>query len=94
MDDAAPALKPVTTLYESNARMIPAMLRMSADSIEKERDEGYSPTVAMVAVQLCANGDALVYGWGDTDNLRAIGTLHLGLTEIARIQLGVPVSRD
>jgi len=89
-----PELKVVETLYSSNARDIPAMLRMSADSIASERDEGSSPTVAMVAVQLCDNGEVRVYGWGDTDNLRAIGLLHCGLTEIARIQLGVPVRHD
>ena len=68
----------VATLYETNARSIPDMLRQAADSIEAEAAEGYSPTVAMVAVQISENGQVQVYGWGDTDDLRAIGLMERG----------------
>lgn len=80
-------LAEVHTLYPANARQIPAMLRRAADSIETEEAEGFSPTNAMVAVQVTANGSIRVYGWGDVDNIRAIGLLHLGLQEIGSIQL-------
>lgn len=72
-------LAEVHTLYETNARSIPDMLRQAADSIETEREEGYVPTKAMVAVQLCENGEIKVYGWGETDDMHAIGILHCGL---------------
>lgn len=45
-------LAEVHTLYETNARSIPDMLRRAADGIETEVSEGYSPTQAMVAVQV------------------------------------------
>ena len=71
-------LAEVTPLYETNCRSIPDMLRQSADSIEEEKAEGYSPTVAMVAVQLSESGQVRIYGWGDTDDLRALGLLERG----------------
>lgn len=80
-------LAEVHTLYETNARSIPDMLRQAADGIETEVDEGYSPTQAMVAVQVSANGEIKVYGWGDLDNFKAIGLLHLGLQQVGDIQL-------
>ena len=39
-------LAEVHTLYETNRRSIPDMLRQFADGIETEVDEGYSPDVA------------------------------------------------
>ena len=80
-------LAEVETLYATNCRSIPDMLRQAADSIEAEAEEGSSPTIAMVAVQIAESGQVKVYGWGDTDNLRAIGLLERGkhdfLTTIA-----------
>jgi hypothetical protein len=76
-------LAEVSTLYETNCRSIPDMLRTAAASIESEADEGYSPTKTMIAVQISENGGVQVYGWGDTDELRALGLLQLGLTKLA-----------
>lgn len=77
----------VTTLYESNARQIPEMLRMSADNVERDKD-----VHSMVAVAMHSDGSITVYGWGDVlGNMQAIGILHTGITEIARIQLNIPV---
>lgn len=80
-------MKVVETLYETNARDIVAMLRQSADSIER----GEPSVRKMVAV--CQHDDKTysVYGWGDVDDLSALGLLHMGAVEIARICLGVPV---
>ena len=84
-------LAEVHTIYESNARSISDMLRQSADSIELQASEDLPPTVAMVAVRLMENGEIDCYGWGDTSDIHAIGLLHLGLVEVARIKLGIPV---
>lgn len=65
-------LAEVTPIYERNYRFIPAMLREAADSIETEEGEGYAPTSAMVAVQLCENGEIKYYGWGDVDVMKAL----------------------
>lgn len=83
-----PQLAEVATLYETNCRSIPDMLRQAADSIETEAGEGYSPTTAMVAVQLAENGAVKIYGWGDTDDLRAIGLLERGKHELLTILKG------
>jgi len=68
----------VVTLYDTNARSIPDMLRQAADSMESEASDDCSPTVAMVAVQLTESGEVQIYGWGDTDDLRAVGLLERG----------------
>jgi hypothetical protein len=60
-------LASVHTLYETNCRSIPDMLRQSADSIETEVSEGFSPTTAMFAVQIAENGKLQIYGWGECD---------------------------
>lgn len=74
----------VHTLYDTNARAIPDMLRQAADSIEKEATEGFSPTKAMIAVQVSESGTIQVYGWGDTDDLHAIGALQMGAHRLTR----------
>lgn len=75
-------LAEVHTLYETNCRSIPDMLRQSADSIETEAAGGFSPTVAMFAVQLAENGSILIYGWGDCDNMRALAMIERGKAEL------------
>ena len=75
-------LAEVKTLYETNCRSIPDMLRQAADSIETEAAEDFSPTVAMVAIQLAENGDVKVYGWGETDDLHALGLIERGKHEL------------
>lgn len=75
------SLTEVHTLYETNARSIPDMLRQAADGIETEAEEGYSPTKAMVAVQLAENGEVKIYGWGETDDVHALGVLQMGIHE-------------
>jgi hypothetical protein len=80
-------LAEVVTLYETNARSIPDMLRQAADCIESEEEGDCSPTVAVVAVQLTADGSIQVYGWGDTTDIHAMGVLHCGLQQIGGIVL-------
>jgi hypothetical protein len=81
-----PALKVVETLYETNARDIPGMLRKLADNIEAG---DYTPE-AMVGVMLCAGQDSdewgqiEVFGWGDRadDRLRVCGILQAGQSAV------------
>lgn len=81
-------LAEVHTLYEENASDIPAMLRQSARSIETEAEEGYSPTRAMVAVQISEEGDVQIYGWGRTDSMDSLALLHLGIAQMTKHILG------
>lgn len=83
------ALAEVRTLYESNCRSIPAMLRLAADSIESEDDDDEcSPTRAVAMIQLADNGCIEIYGWGDTDDLRCLGLLERGKHELLSILRG------
>lgn len=79
-DTPAPRLAVVETLYDTNCRSIPAMLREAADSIE-QGDPDEAP-VAAVAVFRDADGTLGVYGWGETDDLHAIGLIELGKHEL------------
>jgi hypothetical protein len=71
-------LAEVHVLYETNASDIASMLRTAAASIETEVEDGFSPTRAMVAVQLCENGEIKLYGWGKTDAMDSIALLERG----------------
>lgn len=77
-------LAEVTTLYETNARSIPDMLRQCADTLENDPD---ASATAMVAVQLDENGNVQVYGWGDTNTIHAAGLLHMGLQKVVDMWL-------
>lgn len=63
----------VTTLYESNAREIPAMLRKLADEVERG-DDGAHGSVREVAV-VTWGAKLCVFGFGDADG----GSIHLML---------------
>jgi hypothetical protein len=81
-----PDLKVVETLYETNARDIPGMLRKLADEIEAGE---YTPQ-AMVSVMLADSDNAdewgriEVFGWGDRadDRLRVCGILQAGSSAV------------
>ncbi len=75
----------VVTLYEKNARDIPAMLRESADSIERDQH-----VLSMTAVAIHDDGSVSIYGWGTTDNLHSIAALNLGLAKLTRLALVGP----
>jgi hypothetical protein len=74
-------LAEVVTFPNENAGNIAAMLRQAANSLEAET-EADDRTECIIAVQLCESGGVKVYGWGRTDSVRAIGTLHLGIADI------------
>lgn len=76
-------LAEVHTIYETNARSIPDMLREAADNIEAEaQDPDASQTKAVVAIQLTECGQVQVYGWGETDDLHALGLIECGKAEL------------
>ena len=79
-------LAEVHTLYETNCRDIPEMLRGWADDVESEGGD-CDPTSALIAVRYTKGGQIRVYGAGDTNDIHAMGLLHLGLQEVGSIQL-------
>ena len=80
-----PRLAEVHTLYGTNARSIPDMLREAADTIDADPTDA---PVAMVAVFVDTEGTIGTYGWGDVCDLRAIGLLERGKHEILSILAG------
>ena len=78
------ALAEVVTLYDTNCRDIPEMLRGLADSLEA----GSEGTDALICVRLTENGGVELYGWGDCDNLKAIAILQLAMTSMTNATLG------
>lgn len=77
------ALAEVVTIYDSNYREIPAMLRKAADSIETEMDDPeVSPTRAIVAVQIAECGKIEIYGWGKTDVMDSMAHLQLAAARL------------
>ena len=74
---AKPKLAEVVTLYETNARDIPAMLREAANSIDAGLD-----VRSLTAVAIHGDGDVTIYGWGAADNFHSIAALHLGLARL------------
>jgi len=81
-EQSAPRLAAVETLYETNARSIPDMLRQAADSIDADPDD--APTAA-VAVFVDAAGTVQIYGWGDVNDLSALGLIERGKHELLGI---------
>lgn len=74
-------LAEVRTLYDTNCRSIPDMLRQAAGTIESETEDD-NRTKSMVAVQIHEDGHVQIYGWGETDDIHAIGALHLGIAKV------------
>ena len=76
----APKLAEVVSLYETNSRDIPAMLRRMADDIEA----GTYGDVSEAAFVLC--GDTLeVFGWGpDQDGATSATLLQAGAMRLIR----------
>lgn len=81
-----PRLAVVETLYPTNPRSIPDMLREAADSIDQS-DPDDAP-VAAVAVFIGADGTIGIYGWGETDDMHSLGMLERGKHELLSILAG------
>ena len=76
-------LAEVVSLFPENAREVPAMLRNAADAIETEAEDD-DRTVAVIAVQVTESGAVEVYGWGETDDLHAVGALTAGVRSVLK----------
>jgi hypothetical protein len=72
----------VSTLYETNASEIPAILRQAAKSIEEE------PIKAMIGIAVDNDGGLALYGWGQTDSMDTLATLQLAIVQHANAMLG------
>lgn len=81
------SLAEVVTIYATNCRDIPEMLRGAADNIELEQADGII-TETMLGIQLTESGSLAIYGWGEADNLRAIAMLQLAITRLSNDTLG------
>lgn len=79
-----PKLAAVHVIYEHNASSIAAMLRQAADNIENGNCD---PIRQMTAVAELEDGGVQIYGWGNTDTMRSMATLQLGLASMARTYL-------
>lgn len=59
-------LAEVKTIYVSNARQIPEMMRKLAGEIEQPPVEGAAPDQVLCIVRDSKTGMQNAYGWGDT----------------------------
>jgi hypothetical protein len=78
-----PHLAEVVPIYETNASDIAAMLRQCAKSI----DDGANPK-SIIAVVTEDDGTLTLYGWGATDSMNTLGTLHLAILQHGRGMMG------
>ena len=76
-------LAEVKTIYEHNARDIPAMADLLAKNI---RSGEYGEMRSVVAVIETADGQVEVFGWGDTGVLRTLGLLQLASSRLERMR--------
>lgn len=68
----------VTSIYETNAADVVAMLRQTADNIE-----GGNEVDGMVAVAVDPDGNIAVFGWGRLNKRdQAIGILARGMHDL------------
>lgn len=81
------ALAEVVTLYDTNCRDIPEMLKGLAEAVELERQEGIQ-TETVLAIQLTDGGAISIYGFGDADNFKALALLQLAITRVSNDTLG------
>lgn len=62
----------VSTIYETNYRHIPDMVRDFAKTVEEDTE---NPTEVVAAVRLQEDGTLLVYGWGHYNDHTIIALL-------------------
>lgn len=78
----------VKTLYASNAREIPQMMRKLAADCETPPDGADAPTAAVCVIFDPKSGKHNVYGWGDTDIEKSIVFLAIALADLTRLKDG------
>lgn len=78
----------VKTLYKSNARDIPAMLRKLAQDIESPPAGAITPNAAVCVIFDTVTGQYNTYGWGDTTLDLSIVFLSIARNALLRIRDG------
>ncbi len=76
-------LAEITTLYESNSRHIPTMLRETADRIEKEKT-----TQRILALEVLEDGTLDIYSWGNGENSTPFEDLSNALYLMNKMKFG------
>lgn len=90
-EDTKPTLSVISTLYKSNAREIPAMLRKLADDIENPpqsddpKQKSSNVNQAVCVIRDAATGQMNFYGWGDINIDNSISMLTIAKNEIAAL---------
>ena len=78
-------LAEVKTLYESNARQIPEMMRKLAGEIETPPVPGARPDQVLVILRDSKTGFQNAYAWGDTDIQTSIMMMVIQQKRLANI---------
>ena len=79
------ALAEVKTLYVSNARQIPEMMRKLASEIETPPVEGAKPDQVLCIVRDSKTGMQNAYAWGDTNIETSIMMMAIQQKRLANI---------
>lgn len=85
-DEKTGRLSEVKTLYTSNARQIPAMLRKLAEDIESPPPDTDPVDCAVCVIWNRETGRFNTYGWGDTTLDMSIVFLDVAHDELVRIR--------
>ena len=75
-----PKFPKVVPLRDVCAKDIAAQFRRMADELESGEIDNFESMVAVGEY----NGDIQIFGWGNTDGMRAIGLLSLGAAKLNR----------
>lgn len=84
--NARAALREVATLYKSNARDIPAMLRKLADDLEQPPKDTDRVDCAVCVIWNMESGRFNTYGWGDTTLDTSIVFLAVAHDELLQVR--------
>lgn len=78
-------LAAVETLYKSNARQIPEMLRKMADNIENPPVPDVKPDQGLFILRDSKTGQINLYAWGDLDINDSLAMLAIGTKRLSSI---------
>lgn len=81
-------LAEVKTLYQSNARQIPEMMRELASDIDDPPVPDTRPDQAVCVIRDSKTGQLNVYGWGDVNIAESIGILAFASSRLCEVGFG------
>lgn len=85
MSDDKPKLASVKTLYKSNARRIPEMMRKLASEVETPPVKGVTIDQAVCIIRDSKTGRLNIYGWGDINIDASLSLLAQTTRQLAAI---------